>query len=68
MNLLYYDHNKIDFEAIQSVVDYLKERLGEDLLVVPKDMNLIFDCSKTQLLQIRDFIDKALEKEEINEM
>ena len=43
------------FKAIQ-------DKVGSDLIAVPKNFELVLDCPADRLLEIRDMIDKALEE------
>ena len=45
------------FKAIQ-------DKVGSDLIAVPKNFELVLDCPADRLLEIRDMIDKALEEKQ----
>lgn len=62
MNILFCDTEKCDIEEVYFISQKLKEKLGDELIVLPKDFSLIQNCSKDQLLMIRDSIDKELDK------
>lgn len=59
MNILYYDTSApLDklFEATQN----LRDLLGPELIVLPKDYELILDCPLERLETIRDLLTKAI--------
>ena len=63
MNILYYD-DSLPKENLMKLVKAIQDKVGFDLIVVPKNFELILDCPADRLLDIRDMIDKALEEKQ----
>lgn len=63
MNILYYD-DSLPKENLMKLVRAVKDKVGSDLIVIPKNFELILDCPADRLLDIRDMIDRALEEKQ----
>lgn len=63
MNILYYD-DSLPRENLLKLVHHVQDKIGYDLVVVPKNFELVLDCPAERLLEIRDMIDKALEEKQ----
>lgn len=63
MNILYYD-DSLPKENLLKLVHHVQDKIGYDLVVVPKNFELFLDVSEKQLLAVRDMIDKALEEKQ----
>lgn len=63
MNILYYD-DSLPRENLLKLVHHVQDKIGYDLVVVPKNFELVLDCPAERLLEIRGMIDKALEEKQ----
>ena len=63
MNILYYD-DSLPKENLMKLFRAIQDKVGSDLIAVPKNFELILDCPAERLLEIRDMIDKALEEKQ----
>lgn len=69
MNIFYYDLDKFDIEEINNMFHSLPKELRENTICLPKDCNLLIDCSTCELYQAKKKIEDALRAKEIlNEM
>lgn len=69
MIVFYYDIGKYDLEGIQNTFNWIKSNVNEEVIAIPKDFDILLDCSTDQLLYIKTRIEKAIsEKEQINDM
>lgn len=70
MNIILIDTEKYTPDRIQEIVDIIKEFSKDDKWIfLPKDFNVLLDCSTEQLYSIRQYIDDAIrEKDIINNM
>lgn len=70
MNIILIDTEKYTPDFIQNIVNYIKQQSENDKWIfLPKDFNVLIDCSTQQLSCIRDYIDDAIrEKNIINNM
>lgn len=68
MNILYVDLEKHSTEEVLLMVEQIKGAFGEDmpLLVIPKDCRFVEDAPYTDLINIKNIIDAALEEKERN--
>ena len=62
MNVMMVNFNKYAPSEIQALAEAYYNVCEEPLLILPHDTGLISDVSAEQLIKIRDFIDKELEK------
>lgn len=63
MNILYYD-DSLPKENLMKLFKVIKNKVGADLIAVPKNFELVLDCPAERLLEIRNMIDKALEEKQ----
>ena len=69
MNIFLYDTEKYTLEKVQEIINYINKEIKSDCIFLPKDFNVLLDCSTEQLYSIRKYIDDAIrEKEIINNM
>ena len=69
MNIFYYDSDKFDIKEISDMFHSLPKELRENTICLPKDCNLLIDCSTYELYQAKKKIEDALRaKEVLNEM
>lgn len=70
MNIILIDTEKYTPDRIQKMVNSIREFSKEERwIVLPKDINVLLDCSTEQLYSVREYIDDAIrEKETINNM
>ena len=62
VTMIYYDTVNTDVDRLQSLVDDLREKLPETTVIaVPKDYDLMLDCSIDQLFTVRSIIDTAIQ-------
>lgn len=65
MNIFLYDTEKNTLETIQKISNYINEKIEDDCIFLPKDFDVLLDCSTTQLYSIRKYIDDAIRKKDI---
>lgn len=63
MNILYYD-DSLPKESLVKLFKVIQDKVGPDLIAVPKNFELILDCPAEHLLEIRNMIDKALKEKQ----
>lgn len=57
MNVLKIDTNKCTVEEAHEIFNYVKEKLGDDLICLPANVSLLVDCDIDTLMQVRRQID-----------
>lgn len=62
MNIMMVNFDKYESNEIQALAEAYYNVCKDPLLILPHDIGLISDVSTEQLIKIRDFIDKELEK------
>lgn len=62
ISIIYYDES-FPKEQLEHVCSQVRKALGEDgrILVLPKNFDVLLDCSLDQLLQVRAMIDTTIE-------
>lgn len=62
MTVIYYDPKSDAFksEALQNQVTQIQKILDDKVIVLPKDYDIILNCSVDQLLSIKAIIDTAI--------
>lgn len=69
MNIFYYDLDKFSIKEINDIFHSLPKEIRENTICLPKDCNLLIDCSTYELYQVKKKIEDALRaKETLNEM
>ena len=70
MNIVLFDSDKYDVESIQEIFSAIeKASKTEEWIFIPKEFDVLLDCSTEQLYYVRNRIDKAIhDKEIINSM
>lgn len=63
MNILYYD-DSLPKDNLMTLIRAIQDKVGFNLIAVPKNFELVLDCPAERLLEIRDMIDKALEEKQ----
>lgn len=65
MNIVLFDSEKYDVESIQQVFSSIKRaNKSEEWIFIPKEFNILLDCSTEQLYYIRNRIDEAISNKE----
>ena len=64
MNILQYDSDKHSFEDVWEVTEYLRSNNFE-VVVIPKDFDLLLDVDTFTLTIIKEKIEKAIRQKEI---
>ena len=64
MNILHYDLTNYDIDQVAEVVEYLNNK-GFEIVAIPKDFDLLFDCDTFTLNLIKQKIEEAIRKKEI---
>lgn len=66
MNIILIDTEKYTSDFIQNIANYIKQQSENDKWIfLPKDFNVLIDCSTQQLSCIRDYIDDAIREKNI---
>ena len=61
MNIILIDTEKYTPDFIQNIANYIKQQSENDKWIfLPKDFNVLINCSTQQLSCIRDYIDDAI--------
>ena len=62
ISIIYYDES-VPKEQLHSMCNQIRKAMGEDarVLVLPKNFDVLLDCSLDQLLQVRAMIDTTIE-------
>ena len=58
MTILYYDDMKPD--ELRKIVERIKPVVGNDILVLPKNFDILLDCSLDQLVSVKGVVDTAI--------
>lgn len=69
MIILYYDRNDGSGwtpEHLYRFKQAISKAVDDKILLIPKDIDVIFDASAEQLIALRDYIDSALKEKENN--
>lgn len=59
MTILYYDDTKPK-EELYKIVKGVKEVTQDEVIVLPKNFDILLDCSLGQLVSVKDIIDTAI--------
>ena len=65
MNIFLYDTEKYTLETVQEIINYINEEIKSNCIFLPKDFNVLLDCSTEQLYSVREYIDDAIREKEI---
>lgn len=60
MNILIVDTEQIDLDTAHRVCKECSERLGEEILAIPKGIDIIQDISIDWMIMIRDELDRRI--------
>lgn len=63
MTIIYFD-NHYPAETFWKISKAVKEKLGDDVLFLPKDFDVITDCSIEQLESVKRLIEAAIEQKQ----
>jgi hypothetical protein len=66
MNVLIVDTNKIDLDTVQKVFDACADKTMDDVLVIPKGIDILQDISVDWMKMIRDRLDEKIKALENN--
>jgi hypothetical protein len=67
MTILYYDKNDGSGwapEYLHRFREAISKTIDDKILLIPKDIDVIFDASAEQLIALRDYINSALKEKE----
>ena len=64
MNVILVDTKKYSVDCIQDIVNYIKQQSKDEWIFLPKDFNVLLDCSIQQLYDIRNYINDVIYKKE----
>ena len=68
MNVVLYDICEYDLRDIESIYNYMKEKIDmSNWIFLPKDFTVLLDCSTAELYAIRERINDAIRDKEIRE-
>lgn len=69
MNIFYYDIENYSVDEIEKIFNSLPLKIRENTICLPKDCELLIDCTTSVLYQAKKKIEDALRTKEIlNEM
>ena len=69
MNIFYYDLDKFSIKEINDIFESFPKELKENIVCLPKECDVLIDCSTYELYQAKKKIEDALRAKEIlNEM
>lgn len=60
LTILYYDAKITSVDKLQKQLSKLQEALGTQVIAIPKQFDLMLNCSVDQLVQLKQLIDTAL--------
>lgn len=60
LTILYYDAKITSVDKLQKQLSKLHEALGTQVIAIPKQFDLMLNCSVDQLVQLKQLIDTAL--------
>lgn len=60
LTILYYDAKITSVDKLQKQLSKLQEALGTQVIAIPKQFDLMLNCSVDQLVQLKQLIDAAL--------
>lgn len=60
LTILYYDAKITSVDKLQKQLSKLQEALGTQVIAIPKQFDLMLNCSVDQLAQLKQLIDTAL--------
>ena len=69
MTILYYEKNDGSGWTPEHLCKFrnaISKAVGDKILLIPKDIDVILDASTEQLITLRDYIDSALKEKENN--
>lgn len=59
MTILYYDESQ-SVEELQKIAEGVREVTQDNVIVLPKNFDILLDCSFDQLVSVRGIIDAAI--------
>ena len=59
MTILYYDETKPK-EELYKILKSIKEVTQDDVIALPKNFDILLDCSLDQLISVKGIIDTAI--------
>ena len=59
MTILYYDESQ-SAEELQKIVEGVREVTQDNVIVLPKNFDILLDCSLDQLISVKGIIDAAI--------
>lgn len=67
MVLLRFDFDKHSPEELQAFINGVKEIMHEDIIAVPNDVDVLFNCATDYLIYLRDKIDNIIKQKDESE-
>ena len=59
MTILYYDESR-SIEELQKIAEGVREVTQDNVIVLPKNFDILLDCSLDQLVSVKGIIDAAI--------
>lgn len=59
MTILYYDESR-SIEELQKIAEGVREVTQDNVIVLPKNFDILLDCSLDQLISVKGIIDTAI--------
>lgn len=61
MTILYYDE-RTPKKELYDIAELLRKVVGKEILVLPKNFDILLDCSIDQLIQVRAMLDVTIQQ------
>ena len=61
MTILYYDE-RTPKKELYDIAEQLRKVVGKEILVLPKNFDILLDCSIDQLIQVRAMLDVTIQQ------
>ena len=65
MIILRYDTNVYSPEELQEYYSWLRKNTGEEVIVLPNELDILFNCSTVDLYSLIDHIKEIIRQKEI---
>lgn len=59
ITIVYYDENT-SLEQLPQIAKQIKDTTGSEVLILPKNFDVLLDCSLDQLISVKGIVDTAV--------